>query len=135
MWPGTGLHMIRRDLASDVCCTLASADGMRTIPPLPIHPQNNYPETLGKTLIINAPSMFAVLFKAVKPMLDARTQAKIKVCSSSYLSELRKYVDDENIPSYLGGRIISVGVWELHQTIRKGFMPWALCIAASCRGS
>lgn len=104
-------------------------------PPLPICPQNNYPETLGKTLIINAPSMFAVLFKAVKPMLDARTQAKIKVCSSSYLSELRKYVDDENIPSYLGGRIVSVGVGEVHQTIRKGFMPWALCIAASCRGS
>ncbi|KAL6781574.1 SEC14 [Auxenochlorella protothecoides x Auxenochlorella symbiontica] len=85
---------------------------------------NNYPETLGKTLIINAPSMFAVLFKAVKPMLDARTQAKIKVCSSSYLSELRKYVDDENIPSYLGGKskgslVDDVGPWQQPQLIAE----------------
>lgn len=41
--------------------------------------QNNYPEMLGRTVIINAPSIFKMLFGAIKPMLDARTQGKIEV--------------------------------------------------------
>ena len=41
--------------------------------------QDNYPETLGKTLIINAPSIFKMIWGLVKPMLDVRTQAKIEV--------------------------------------------------------
>ena len=41
--------------------------------------QNHYPEMLGHTCIINAPGFFKLVFAAVKPMLDARTQAKIEV--------------------------------------------------------
>ena len=41
--------------------------------------QNHYPEMLGHTCIINAPSFFKMVFQVVKPMLDARTQAKIEV--------------------------------------------------------
>lgn len=41
--------------------------------------QNHYPEMLGHTVIINAPSVFKLLFGAVKPMLDVRTQGKIEV--------------------------------------------------------
>jgi len=44
--------------------------------------QDNYPETLGKTLIINAPSIFKMIWGLVKPMLDVRTQAKIEVGGS-----------------------------------------------------
>lgn len=40
---------------------------------------DNYPETLGKTLIINAPTVFRMVFNMFKPALDARTQAKIEV--------------------------------------------------------
>ena len=48
--------------------------------------QNHYPEMLGHTCIINAPGLFKLVFGAVKPMLDARTQAKIEVghpCSAA----------------------------------------------------
>lgn len=42
---------------------------------------NNYPEMLGKTCIINAPSGFGMIFGMVKPFLDARTRAKVEVGS------------------------------------------------------
>ena len=78
--------------------------------------QDNYPETLGKTLIINAPTVFRAIWAVVKPMLDTRTQAKIQVCSSDYLSELTRWVAPENIPQYLGGKsqgslLDDVGPW------------------------
>ena len=50
---------------------------------------NNYPEMLGKTCIINAPSGFGVIFGVVKPFLDARTRAKVEVgsfCSAANLA-------------------------------------------------
>lgn len=78
--------------------------------------QDNYPETLGKTLIINAPSVFKMVWGIVKPMLDARTQAKIEVCPSNYLPTLARWVDMDSIPEYLGGTskgslIDDVGPW------------------------
>lgn len=79
--------------------------------------QDNYPETLGKTLIINAPAVFKLLWGVVRPMLDVRTQAKIEVCPSNYLPVLLRWVDAENIPEYLGGKskgslIEDVGPWQ-----------------------
>ena len=41
--------------------------------------QDNYPEMLGHTCIINAGSVVSLLFRFVKPMLDLRTQNKIEV--------------------------------------------------------
>lgn len=41
--------------------------------------QNNYPETLYHTCIINAPAAFRMIWAAVKPMLNARTQSKVEV--------------------------------------------------------
>ncbi|GAB4823183.1 hypothetical protein N2152v2_010229 [Parachlorella kessleri] len=79
--------------------------------------QDNYPETLGKTLIINAPSIFKMIWGLVKPMLDVRTQAKIEVCPSNYLPTLLRWADIENIPEYLGGKsrgslLDDVGPWK-----------------------
>lgn len=79
--------------------------------------QDNYPETLGKTLLINAPSIFKMIWGLVKPMLDPRTQEKIEVCPSNYMSVLLKWVDEENIPEYMGGKskgslLDDVGVWK-----------------------
>lgn len=90
--------------------------------------QNNYPETLGKTLIINAPTVFRAIWSIVKPMLDPRTLAKIEVCPSDYMPILMKWVDIENIPAYLGGKssgslIDDIGPWndaEMIEEIDKG---------------
>lgn len=48
---------------------------------------NNYPEMLGKTCIINAPSGFGMIFGMVKPFLDVRTRAKVEV--GQYSTALR----------------------------------------------
>lgn len=86
--------------------------------------QNNYPETLGKTLIINAPTVFRAIWSIVKPMLDPRTLAKIEVCPSDYLPILTKWIDIENIPAYLGGKssgslIDDIGPWNDEEMIEE----------------
>ena len=43
--------------------------------------QNNYPEMMGHTCIINAPAVFKVIWSIIKPMLDPRTQGKIEARS------------------------------------------------------
>ena len=41
--------------------------------------QDNYPEMLGKTCIINAPGAFKMIWSAVQGMIEPRTRAKIEV--------------------------------------------------------
>lgn len=41
--------------------------------------QNNYPEMLGKTAIINGGAIINMVFNLVRPFLDSRTQNKIEV--------------------------------------------------------
>jgi len=41
--------------------------------------QDNYPEMLGHTCIINAGGIVSILFRFIKPYLDIRTQNKIEV--------------------------------------------------------
>lgn len=93
-----------------------SGDVKRILSVLTRIDQDNYPETLGKTLIINAPKVFRAIWSIVKPMLDPRTQSKIEVCPADFLPVLKQWVDVENIPSYLGGKsrgslIDDVGPW------------------------
>jgi hypothetical protein len=52
--------------------------------------QDNYPEMLGHICIINAPSIFRMLWSVVKGMIDPRTQSKIEV-SGAGLGELRAH--------------------------------------------
>lgn len=78
--------------------------------------QDNYPETLGKTIIINSPSVFKMIWGIVKPMLDVRTQKKIEVAPTDFLPVVLKYADAECIPEYLGGKskaslLDDIGPW------------------------
>ena len=40
--------------------------------------QNNYPEMLGHTCIINAPGVFKLVWSAIKGFIDPKTQEKIE---------------------------------------------------------
>ena len=40
--------------------------------------QNNYPEMLGHTCIINAPGVFKMVWSAIKGFIDPKTQEKIE---------------------------------------------------------
>lgn len=86
--------------------------------------QDNYPETLYHTCIINAPAAFRAIWAVVKPMLNARTQAKVEVCPRNYLPSLTEWIDLENIPEYLGGAskgtlVDDLGPWKNPELLRQ----------------
>ena len=62
-----------------------------------------YPESMGKIVICNAPWYFTSVFAVIKTWLDERTRRKITVSSSGHLKILQDLVDDDQIPTFLGG--------------------------------
>jgi len=81
--------------------------------------QNHYPETLGALYIINSGMMFKVVWTAVKPFLDEKTKKKIVTLGSDYKKKLLEVIDEDNLPSILGGKCNCVG-----GCIYSGEGPW-----------
>ena len=50
--------------------------------------QDNYPENLGKCLIINAPWVFSGGWKIITPVLDSNTRSKISIIRGPAEEEL-----------------------------------------------
>lgn len=67
--------------------------------------EENYPEVVKRVLLINTPSMFASVWGIVKLFMDAGTVNKLQILSSDYLPTLLKFIDEDNIPAYLGGKL------------------------------
>ncbi|GAA5925011.1 phosphatidylinositol/phosphatidylcholine transfer protein SEC14 [Sporobolomyces koalae] len=65
--------------------------------------QNNYPESMGKFYVINAPFGFSTVWSLVKGWLDPATVAKIHILGSSYQSELLRQCPSDSLPKFLGG--------------------------------
>jgi hypothetical protein len=66
--------------------------------------QDNYPETMGATYVVNAPWVFTAVWAVVSPMLGARTQRKVQVFGDSgYTARLLEYIAPESLPTFLGG--------------------------------
>lgn len=63
-----------------------------------------YPECMGNCFVVNAPMLFAGVWAIVKGFLDEKTRKKIKIIGSNFLPTLREFVEDENIPTFLGGK-------------------------------
>lgn len=88
--------------------------------------QDNFPEMMGHTCIINAPSVFKAIWAFVRPMLDARTQAKVEVCPAKFAPALLRWVAPENLPEYLGGESTATllddsGPWQVRGRREDGF--------------
>jgi len=66
--------------------------------------EDNYPERLKRCFIVNAPSVFPRVWNLVKNFFDPRTQKKIVILGADCFSELVKFIPEENIPAYLGGK-------------------------------
>mmetsp|Transcript_10482 Transcript_10482/g.18328 ORF Transcript_10482/g.18328 Transcript_10482/m.18328 type:complete len:524 (-) Transcript_10482:635-2206(-) len=93
-----------------------SGEVKRVLTSLLKYDQDNYPEALGHICIINAPSVFRMLWNLIKGVLDARTQSKIEILGTNYLDGLLKWVDIDSIPVWLGGKshgslIDDIGPW------------------------
>ncbi|XP_062342181.1 SEC14-like protein 1 [Osmerus eperlanus] len=66
----------------------------------------NYPETLGRLLILRAPRVFPVLWTLVSPFIDENTRRKFLIyAGNDYQGPggLVDYIDMEIIPDFLGG--------------------------------
>ncbi|KAI9561267.1 hypothetical protein GHT06_012223 [Daphnia sinensis] len=66
----------------------------------------NYPESLRRVFIINAPKAFTFVFSMVKPFLHQVTLAKISVFGfdkNEWSSALLKEIDTDQLPVYYGG--------------------------------
>eukprot|EP00656_Telonema_subtile_P007067 TRINITY_DN13307_c0_g1_i2.p1 TRINITY_DN13307_c0_g1~~TRINITY_DN13307_c0_g1_i2.p1 ORF type:complete len:535 (+),score=112.31 TRINITY_DN13307_c0_g1_i2:139-1743(+) len=61
------------------------------------------PESVEKILIVNAPSFFPIIFAMCKPIMSARTQKKVSVCSSDAFEELSQVIDPSQLPVRYGG--------------------------------
>ena len=64
---------------------------------------DNYPETMGVSFILNAPMLFKGVWAVIKGFLDEKTRAKIKILGTDYLDTVLEYVDIDNLPKFLGG--------------------------------
>ena len=62
-----------------------------------------YPESLGKTYIINAPWIFPALWKLIRGSLDPVTADKIVVLGHDYKDVLRERFDPADLPAEYGG--------------------------------
>ena len=66
--------------------------------------QDLYPEVLGKVIIVNAPKFIKAIWSLVSMWIDSKTTAKIDVYTDAPLKVLTKYVDIEQLPTFLGGK-------------------------------
>lgn len=67
--------------------------------------QDDYPDLMKRTLVVNAPRVFPVLFALVKPFLGEETKRKIKVLGGNWKHELLKYIDADQLPVQYGGTL------------------------------
>ncbi|NXG55809.1 S14L1 protein, partial [Hemiprocne comata] len=68
--------------------------------------EDNYPETLGRLLIVRAPRVFPVLWTLVSPFINENTRQKFLIYSGNNYQGaggLVDYVDKDVIPDFLGG--------------------------------
>ena len=66
--------------------------------------QDNYPEVMGSLFIINAPWVFNIAWKMVRPLLHQNTLDKIHILGADYQKVLQRYIDPKHIPVEFGGQ-------------------------------
>jgi len=69
------------------------------------HDANNYPETLRRVYIINAPQIFTIGWKVAKKFLDPVTIKKIVILGNDYKQELLNAIPAESLPKAYGGTL------------------------------
>uniref|UniRef100_A0A8C5KE19 SEC14-like lipid binding 5 n=1 Tax=Jaculus jaculus TaxID=51337 RepID=A0A8C5KE19_JACJA len=71
--------------------------------------EDNYPETLGRLLIVRAPRVFPVLWTLISPFINENTRKKFLIYSGSNYQGpggLVDYLDKDVIPDFLGGESV-----------------------------
>lgn len=77
---------------------------MRVPRPLCLIHTNEFPsQMMGKMYILNAPMVFTMVWKVVKPWLTERILGKIEIFSDTGHERLKLLIDPKNLPADLGG--------------------------------
>eukprot|EP00931_Biecheleriopsis_adriatica_P043763 TRINITY_DN25007_c0_g1_i1.p1 TRINITY_DN25007_c0_g1~~TRINITY_DN25007_c0_g1_i1.p1 ORF type:complete len:655 (+),score=164.83 TRINITY_DN25007_c0_g1_i1:24-1988(+) len=74
--------------------------------------QNQYPEMMGKLIIVNAPWVFKSAWSFVKTMLDEKTLAKISIYGTdkeAFSQALLELVEPSQLPALYGGQCMCNG--------------------------
>ena len=77
---------------------------------------------MGILLIVNAPWSFTAVWSVIQSWLDERTRSKIKIVGGKPIKELVKYIDEDQIPEFLGGKNKAplekdIGPWNDYEVI------------------
>jgi len=84
--------------------------------------KNNYPETLRRSIIINVPSFFGVIWSMVTPIIDPSTIDKTTILGSNFIDTLLEVSSPEVIPSNLGGTATPLppgGIYRPNETVNE----------------
>jgi hypothetical protein len=84
--------------------------------------QDYYPEMLGKMTIVNVGFLFRAVWSMVKAFIDPKTQNKINLLKSTYKDDLLALIDEENLPSFFGGKCTCSGF--LYGCLGSDIGPW-----------
>lgn len=69
--------------------------------------EDNYPERLKLIFIVNAPKIFPVIWKLVRPFVAEETRKKIKVFgTTNYKETLLEHIDADQLPAAYGGTLV-----------------------------
>lgn len=83
--------------------------------------QDYYPEILGHMFIVNTPMFFYGMWNIIKVFVDEKTRGKIHILGSNYKKDLLKYIDENDLPDFLGGKV-TVEEYGEHFNHEQG--PW-----------
>jgi len=81
-------------------------------------------ETIFQILVVRAPAAFVTAWRMFNVLLDPGITKKVRMATAPHsLSLLRQFIDDDNIPAYLGGRRTTQGDPECRHIIAPGGFP------------
>ncbi|XP_012057546.1 PREDICTED: protein real-time [Atta cephalotes] len=86
----------------------------------------NYPETMGRVLIMRAPRCFPILWTLISTFINENTRKKfIFYCGTDYQEQgpggLNEYINQEFIPDFLGGSSEEMNICEVYNMVPRRF--------------
>ena len=55
-------------------------------------------------VVCNTPMIFRGIYSLIQGWIDEKTRSKISLCGTNYYSILCEYIDEDIIPTFLGGK-------------------------------
>ncbi|KAK3084511.1 hypothetical protein FSP39_014599 [Pinctada imbricata] len=63
----------------------------------------NYPETLRKIIVVNAPRLFPIAYNIVKPFMAEATVHKVAILGKNFKDTILEFIDTDQLPVSFGG--------------------------------